>query len=229
MSRLSQQPSGRVLAAIFVLPLLILVGVTMAVIVADLNVGDVTRDPVTILDGHPLVGALSAFGVILWWFTVSVCLFTFALARSLGMSRSVRLFLLTSGLFTLLLAIDDQFLIHDDLASRYLGMREREVMAIYLVIAALYVVVNRAVIRRSEWIILAAALTFFASSIAFDYLVQLTMTSSESLGMGLDWGMLIEDGLKLMGIAGWSAYLLRYSYFAVTREDATLAANAGGA
>ncbi len=205
-----------------------MVGVTVVVIVADLNVGDVTRDPVTILDAHPLVGALSAFGVILWWFTVSVCLFTFALARSLGMSRSVRLFLLTSGLFTLLLAIDDQFLIHDDLASRYLGMREREVMAIYLLIAALYVIVNRAVIRRSEWIILAAALVFFGSSIAFDYLVQMTMTSSESIGIGLDWGMLIEDGLKLMGIAGWSAYLLRFSYFAVTREDGTHAANAGG-
>ena len=229
MIRLSHQPSVRVLAAIFALPLVILVGVTIVVIVADLNVGDVTRDPVTILGGYPLVGAQSAFGVILWWFTVSVCLFTFALARSLGRSRSVRLFLLTSGLFTLLLAIDDQFLIHDDLASRYLGMREREVMAIYLLIAALYVIVNRAVIRRSEWIILAAALVFFGSSIAFDYLVQMTMTSSESLGMGLDWGMLIEDGLKLMGIAGWSAYLLRYSYFAVTREDATPTANAGGA
>jgi hypothetical protein len=229
MIRLSQQPSLRVLAAIFVIPLLILVGVTIVVIVGDLNVGDVTRDPVTILGGYPLVGALSAFGVILWWFTFSVCLFTFALARSLGRSRSVRLFLLTSGLFTLLLAIDDQFLIHDDLASRYLGMREREVMAIYLLIAALYVVVNRAVIRRSEWIILGAALVFFASSIAFDYLVQMTMTSSESLGMGLDWAMLIEDGLKLMGIAGWSAYLLRFSYFAVTREDATLRADAGGA
>lgn len=221
--------SWRVLAIVFVPILLILAGVALLVFVLDLNVGDVTRDPVTILDGHPLVGALSAFGVILWWLTASVCFFTFALARSLGLSRSVRLFLLTSGLFTVLLAIDDQFLIHDDLASRYLGMREREVMAIYLVIAALYVMLNRAVIRRSEWPLLIVALAFFASSIAFDYLVQLTMSSSDSIGVGLDWPMLIEDGFKLLGIAGWSAYLVRFSFFAVTRKDEALTVTTRGA
>ena len=223
------RPSPRVLVAIFVPAMLILVGVAVVVVAGDLNVGDLTRDPVTILHGDPLTGVVSAFGVILWWFTASICLFTLVLSRSLGLGRPIRVFLLSSGLLTLLLAVDDQFLIHDELAPNFLGMREREVMAVYLVLASIYLFVNRSIIRRSEWVILATAFVFFGGSIAVDYFVQVTMTSADTIGVGLDWGLFFEDGLKLMGIAGWSAYLVRFSYFAVTQQIEHHSPEAGGA
>ena len=218
MKRLELRPSLGVLAAIFIPPALVLLVVAVVVAVAEIDVGLVFRDPSAVLDGHPLTGFMSSLGIILWWVTASVCLFTFALSAPAGLSRTVRVFLLTSGLFTVLLAVDDQFLFHDDLSSRYLGLREREVMAGYLVIAAVYVLVNRAVIRRSEWLILIASLAFFAGSIGFDYLTQLALGGEDSIGVGLDWSLLIEDGMKFIGIVGWSAYLLRFSYFALTRR-----------
>jgi hypothetical protein len=112
----------------------------------------------------------------------------------------------------MLLAIDDQFLIHDELAAHYLGLRERDVMAGYLVLVGLWLLLNRKVIRRSEWPILATAGMLFALSVAFDYIVQSTMEDPADIGAGLDWGLFIEDGLKFVGIVGWAAYLIRYCY-----------------
>ena len=167
------------------------------------------------LDGYPLVGAISNVGVLLWWLAAGICLFTFSLARTLGFTRSVRVFLLTSGLLSALLAIDDLFLFHDDLATQLLGLRERHVMLAYLVLVGAWALLNMRVIRDSEWLILAIAAACFAGSIGSDYVTQVGLSDADELGKGLDWGLVIEDGLKFVGIAGWTAYFVRFSQRAV--------------
>ncbi len=62
-------------------------------VIRDLETGAIFRDPVGVLDGYRLVGAISNVGVVLWWLAAGICLFTFSLARTLGFARSVRVFL----------------------------------------------------------------------------------------------------------------------------------------
>ena len=202
----------RLLALAVIPAATLLLVVAIIAVVRELDTGSIFRDPAQLLDVHPLLGGMSSLGIILWWITAATCFFSFALSRRFGLSRGIQLFLITSALLTTILAIDDQFLIHDVLASEYLGLRERHVMLVYLVLIGGYLVVNLSTIRRSEWVILLASLSFFAGSVATDYIEQATMTDVASLGAGLDWGLFLEDGLKFLGIAAWSTYLMRFSY-----------------
>ncbi len=193
-------------------PRALLLVVAAIAVLRELDMGGIFRDPAQLLDVHPLLGGMSSLGIILWWVTAATCYFSFALSRRLGLSRGIQLFLITSALLTTILAIDDQFLIHDVLASKYLGLRERHVMLVYLALLGGYLVANLSTIRRSEWVVLLASLAFFAGSVASDYIEQAAMTDVASLGAGLDWGLFLEDGLKFLGIAAWSTYLVRFSY-----------------
>ena len=206
------------LGLVFLPAAAVLVAATLVAVIGGVDVGSIVRDPASVLDGHPLVGALSQLGVIIWWVTASVCLFSFLVALKWGAPRATLVFLLTSGLLTAWLAVDDQFLIHDDLASRYLGLRERHVMAVLLVLAAGWFLANLRVIRRTEWGLLAVSLGLLAASIATDLAVQTFADDLSTIGSGLDWSLLLEDGLKFMGIVGWSAYLVRFSYFTLTDQ-----------
>ncbi len=214
----TQQTSTRARARVLLVlvpALIVLIIVAIVAVLGDVDMGWLFRDPAQLFDFHPLAGTVSSLGIILWWFAASICLFTFALSHRLGLSRAMRIFLLSSALLTVLLAIDDQFLIHDDLASRVLGLRERHVIVGYLVLVSLYALLNLAVIRRSEWTLLVAALGLFAGSIGADFVTQSLLGESEALGVGLDWGLFIEDGFKFLGIAAWVAYLVRFSYRAI--------------
>ncbi len=65
------------------------------------------------------------------------------------------------------------------------------------------------------WLILAIAEACFAGSIGSDYMTQVGLSDAGELGKGLDWGLVVEDGLKFVGIAGWTAYFVRFSQRAV--------------
>ena len=195
--------------------LIVLIIAAIVAVVGDVDMGWLFRDPAQLFDTHPLAGTVSSLGIILWWFAASISFFAFAVARRLGLERAVQVFLLSSALLTVLLALDDQFLIHDDLASRYLGLRERHVIVAWLGIAALYAIVNIATIRRSEWILLVVAMGFFAVSVGADYVGQALLGEVANPGVGLDWVLFIEDGAKFLGIASWAAYLIRFSFRAI--------------
>ena len=191
---------------------IILFIVAVVALALELDMGEIFRDPAQVRSFDPMLGAMSSLGVILWWSTAAVCFFAFALARRFGLARSIQVFLATSALLTTLLAIDDQFLLHDLLASRYLGLRERHVMLVYLVLAIGYLALNVRIIRRSEWLVLLSALLFFAGSIGTDFLYQEAITDADAIGEGFDVGLFIEDGFKFLGIAAWSTYLIRFAF-----------------
>lgn len=209
---------ARVVAAVFVPPLLVLFFLAVIAVARELDTGAIFRDPTTLLEGYPLLGAMSNVGVVLWWLAAGTCLFTWWLSGPLGLDRGVGVFLLTAGLLTTLLAIDDQFLLHDELVPLYLGLRERYVMAGYLLLVGAWLLLNLRVIRRSEWPLLAGALAFFGGSVATDVVAQATMTDVENLGRGLDWVMFAEDGLKFVGIFGWAAYFFRFCHGTVVER-----------
>jgi len=170
------------------------------------------RDPTTTLRGHPLTGVQSHLGVLVWWAAAAVCLFCATVLRRAQGDRRLRSFLIWSGVITAVLAADDLFVVHEELAPRYLGLDEKAILVAYVTAVGWYLLRFRAIILGSEYTLLLAALLLFGSSIAVDKLVGDRWASP--------WRIIIEDGLKLLGIVSWSAYLVRASARALTASFA---------
>lgn len=103
-----------------------------------------------------------------------------------------------SGLITLMLLVDDLFLLHEEVYRDYLLIPEKITLFAYGSIVLLYLAVFRKTILQTNFLLMGLAITFFALSIAVDLL-----TGNDS-----QIGFLLEDGAKFLGIVGWSAYLV---------------------
>jgi hypothetical protein len=214
-------PRPRVIAQIFA-PVLVWLAATLVLHVAGgLPLDLLTDDPTAALGGHPLTGAQSVIGAMLWWLTGGLCLFAWAVLRrtSASVPEAAR-FLLWFEVVTIALAIDDQFLVHEDLAARYLGLGQRHVITLHLLAVTILLVRFRATVRRSEWGLLAAALGFLGASVAVDYLVERVLALAPTVTTYLDVTF-IEETFKLLGIVGWTAYLVRFAFAAVSAPAQT--------
>jgi hypothetical protein len=187
------------LAVIYGLTLLVIALPPLVSASADVPVAVLVRDPATTLGGHPLTGLQSHIGVLIWWGGASVCLFTAVVLWRMEGYTQARSFLLWSGIVTAVLAGDDLFLFHEELAPRYLNLDERFVFAAYGLAIACYLVAFRSIILKSEYWLLLVALLLFASSIVVDEIVEHKWLSP--------WRIVVEDGLKLLGIVSWTAFL----------------------
>ncbi len=184
------------------------VGVLLAVLAAKVFYGalfsDFSADPAFLAQMHPLTGALSNLGVLLWHTTAVVCLFTAALLRVRGVTELFRFFL-CAGLLSGYLAFDDLFMIHEDLVPRYLGVSEKLFIGFLGIAALSFLVRFRQVILRSDFGLLLLALGFLTLSVIFDLL------GNRLYYLG-DWQFFSEDAPKWLGIACWCGYYLRLSY-----------------
>jgi hypothetical protein len=114
-----------------------------------------------------------------------------------------------------MLLLDDIFLLHEEVVTEYLHLKERFVFAGYMAVAAGFVLLNWKEILASEYALLLLAFALFAASIFFDVLPL------DDLDLPYFWEQLelfFEDGLKFAGIATWLMYLARY---AVRRIEGT--------
>lgn len=159
------------------------------------------RDPAATLGGNPLTGVQSHVGVLVWWAAAAVCFFGAVLVRRETNDHSDTAFLVWSGTITTVLTLDDLFQFHEDLAVRYLGLDDRAVTLAYGVAIVIYLVRYRGIILRTDYFLLAAGLALFAASNVVDELLTDRWAP--------DTRIFVEDGFKLLGIAGWSSYLIR--------------------
>src|SRR5689334_24947646 len=103
--------------------------------------GLVSRDPSAQFNAYPLVGAQSMLGGLAWISAAVVAFVTVAVLRRTGKGRQERTwFLLGMGVFTLVMGVDDIFLLHDGLGPRYLGIDERPFLLAYGVLIVVVVV-----------------------------------------------------------------------------------------
>jgi hypothetical protein len=174
----------------------------------------VLRDPMSTLGGAPLTGAGSVIGVLIWWTAVGVCLFAAAVLRQARAEHQIISFLVTAAILSAILSLDDQFLFHEELAEDLVGLRERFVVIIYVGLVAAWLLWYRRIIAESAWPILMVSVGLFAASVAIDGLHQALYVTSHG-GETLPVETFLEDSLKLLGIAGWTAYLIDVSYRAV--------------
>lgn len=160
-------------------------------------IGDLTGDPAAV-GGHPIyIGFLSQAGLFLWSAAAAICLFTASTLSRHQRLFDTRRFLFASGLLTVLLGLDDAFLLHESLFPR-LGVPEKIVYSGYAAVVLVWLVRFRAAIRHSEYGVLGLALACFGTSLTLDVLEP---------AVGLD-RFLFEDGAKFAGIVSWLTYFV---------------------
>ena len=138
------------------------------------------------------VGLISNIGYLLWLAASAVALFT-AYSGQPGVRGKQRELLACGGWFSLILCIDDMFLLHD----RYIG--QTFLYAAYMVFAALIVTRYRRQLtdRGGELFFLAVAL--LGASIGIDQFQHNLPFKYENV-------QLVEEGAKFLGIATWVLY-----------------------
>ena len=215
----NRRPSAWTFALVFAPALLLLALTVLVSIGADLPLALFSRDPMATMNGHPLTGVLSTLGILVWCGAVAICLFSAATLQGLEGCSSLIRFFAFSGAITLMLALDDLFMIHDDLGERYLRVGEKPVLLVYAALVGWYVISFRRVILRSDFTLLILAFLLFGFSVVVD-LFQGRWLSP--------WRIFVEDGFKFLGIMSWSGYLIRACFQAVAAAAAARARVAKG-
>jgi hypothetical protein len=158
-----------------------------------------TRDPTSIGRIHPLSGALSSVGVLLWWTSAVIWISSASVLRRARITTSYR-FALSSGVLSAYLALDDLFQFHDIIGPEYIGLSENAVYVVLAITVAAYIGVFWRQILRRDGVLLLLSFGLLASSVILDtVLEQMLMT----LGR---WLVFFEDGAKWLGITSWLAF-----------------------
>ena len=154
-----------------------------------------TRDPNALFQAPFYTGLSSMIGIIMWSFAASACLLTSWVSFSKGRHYG---FMLFSGMFTLLLLLDDSFQFHEDLFPNYLNIPEKAVYVAYLMIFLTYVFLYYKEILKHEFVIWLTSLFFLFCSTLLDLVDDYFQAR-----------FLLEEGLKFLGILLWAIFFYR--------------------
>jgi hypothetical protein len=147
---------------------------------------------------YPLgVGLISNLGYLLWMAAAAICLFTACseVSRPRGREREL---LLAGGAFSLLLCLDDMFLLHD----RYISANV--LYLAYIAFAVAILLRYRELVLRLGGPVFVGAVALLGTSLLFDKF-------QEQLPIAYGPGQLFEEGVKLLGIASWLFFWWRAS------------------
>ena len=202
----------RFLFCLYFLPVVFLSAVILAGLQLDLSFALFTRDPAAVAGMHPFVGVASNLGIVLWSAAATLCLFSGAvLWRNDSKTRTAAYFF-CSGCLTVILLLDDLFLLHEGLSGRC-GVPDTVIYLGYAGLILCGVVLFRKCILETDYLVLLPALGFFGLSVLVDHF---SCRIEASLGQ---WRILIEDGLKFLGIVGWFGYFFKSCLAAVRGRD----------
>lgn len=203
MQSLSKRDSRHLLLFVGV-PVLILMAVVLVSMVGAIPILRFTLDPAALAKQHPLWGVVSNLGTLLWCACGAVCFFSSQLLtrREHRVTEGVR-HLRAAALCTGVLLLDDLFMIHDDLARRYLGVGEPAVVLLLGATALAYFWRFGHRILAGNWGLLLFALACMTTSLLIDQVHDRRM-----LGTG-PWHYFAEDAPKFLGIAAWCGYHYR--------------------
>lgn len=176
----------------------VLVGVVLLLhLWKGVPISHLTRDPTAIIGVPFYTGFLSQIGIFFWSASAAVCMFNAKVLSRHSESLKIKRFLFVSGLLTLVLGLDDVFLLHEEFFP-YFGVPEIVVFVSYAGFVLLYFVRFYSIILKTEYILLWMALVFFGVSSTLDLFNPLNVDS-----------LLFEDGAKLVGIVSWLSYFFR--------------------
>ncbi len=205
----SEALSGIAMAGVAIVAVA-LMAVLMAIAArSGLDVDEVLSDPQE-FTRQRFLGAVSTVGVLGWAAAASICAFG---AYTVDASeRSVRGWLLSSAGVSLLLLVDDLFLVHeyaDDVVATVVDfdrtrsqkdILEAIVFAGYAVVFVGTLVAFRRVVATLDLRLLGLSVGLFAVSAGLDLSID-ERIGFEVIDDDLDLHIVLEEGLKFLGIA----------------------------
>lgn len=153
------------------------------------------------------LGMASNIGVLYWAVGAACCGLAAAVLWDRGPQPKVRM-LAQAALLSGFLGIDDLIMLHDSVFPR-LGVPEMVTFGVYGLLGLTYVIVNWRLIQREEPWLFLTAVGFLVLSLAVD------ATGNEGRDL---WKHLLEEGAKLMGVAGWCVWHVRLAHRAARGE-----------
>ncbi|MBV2352498.1 oxidoreductase [Synechococcus sp. HK05] len=187
-----QRPLLRVLLVAVVPALIVYVLALLLSAAAGIRTQLVIRDLAQSCDTALGVGFLSNVGYLLWISAAAIALFG-ALSGVVDVRGRVRQLLLCGGGFSLLLCLDDMFLLHD----RYIG--SSFLYSLYAIFALLILFRFRAQVQALGGGSFLLAVVLLGLSVITDQLQELIPIDYATL-------QLFEEGAKFLGIAAWLAF-----------------------
>jgi len=181
------------------------------------------RDPAAIAKLPFYTGLVSNMGVLVWGGCAALCLLTYAAVKRLApAAREWRRFFLMGGVLTALLVTDDLFMVHEELIPEVLfpkkgglfHIKEGAVMIAYMVYELAFLWRCRyTILRRTDFALLAIGLGGLFGSILADKAGLKHLVSDKTTRV------FIEDGLKFLGILGWTLYFAHTALQVLTRPQ----------
>lgn len=188
----------RVLFLIYAPVVLTLVTMVLIRVTTGFPMADLTRDPLAVVQEPVYIGAVSNLGVLIWAAAATICFFSYAVGRDRSAPNSNSRFLLYGGLITVMLLLDDFFMLHEVVFPDYVGIPENLVYAIYISLIAWFLVwYRRRILEHTTFLLLILALSGFGLMVVMDILEYVNP---------LPGFYLLEDGFKLFAIVSWTAY-----------------------
>jgi hypothetical protein len=188
-------------ATLVVLSIVILIGLNN-----NIQLNYFTKDPVQIMGAPFYLGLFSNIGILFWCGSAVICFYSKTFVPKTKEFKSIRLFLLFSGITTLILMLDDLFLLHEEVFPNYIGIPEKGVYVIYINMLILYALLFRERILKSDYLILGLAFFLIGGS-----------TLIKQIPMPIPEDSFLEDAVKLLGIICWFTYFLRTGFAVLSK------------
>ena len=157
--------------------------------ISGFEIMEILRDPAQQSGQSSFLGFISNIGVWLWISAATICLFHGATSNSVG-GKDRKELLLFMALLSMLLAVDDFFMIHDRYIDQNLCYLAYATIALGLLIRC-----HSAILRIDGFAFVAAGLL-----LALSILTDLTQSR---LPLRYSHSQLIEEGFKFCGAATW--------------------------
>jgi len=160
---------------------------------------EILRDPAQQSEQSSFLGFLSNIGVWLWVSSAAICFFS-AMTGDLSNKDRHRELLFLVGMFSMIMAIDDFFLIHD----RYIS--QRFVYPTYAIFIGILLVRHYKKIMEIDGFSFLLACLLLLLSILSDAIQFLTP-------LPYSYVQVYEEGFKFIGIATWLYFICRMASF----------------
>jgi hypothetical protein len=174
----------------------------------------ISQDPANYYQVQPYLGILSSIGIMLWGVSFMALVMTWYLGRVMKKEIIEIKLCLYFGLLSLLLYMDDFFMIHDWLITRFLHLPGTTIMAFYAISVAVLVLKNFRILRGNGLLYIAVSYLGLGASGLIDMVHDKVEFNN---------AFFYEDGAKLIGICFWTLFALTFAIKQIKRLSFNIA------
>ena len=150
---------------------------------------EIIRDTAQITEHSSFLGFLSNIGIWLWVSSMAICFFVMV-SRKAELNKDHKQLLMLSGLLSLILAVDDFFMIHDRYVNQYICY------LVYIIFAGLILIKHYTIILKIEPLAFLMMGFFLMASIGTDIIQRFLPFEYSNT-------QIFEEGFKFLGAAIW--------------------------